>query len=145
MSALDFEALVSTMGDAVVVSDASGAITVWNRGAERIFGYTQAEALGKSLDIMIPERLQKRHWDGYNQTMSTGETKYGNDLLKVPAAHKDGRALSIAFTVTMLFSPDGKPEAIAAVIRDETERFSEERALRKRLADVEAQLAAKNP
>ena len=64
--------------------------------------------------------------------MATGTTKYGNDLLRVPAMHKDGRALSIAFTVAMLFTPDSKVDAVVAIIRDETARFNEERALRKR-------------
>ena len=144
-AAIDLSQLVTAVGDAIVVTDASGAITVWNPAAERMFGYTQSEALGQSLDLIIPERLRKRHWDGYHKTMQTGVTKYGSDLLKVPAAHKDGRALSIAFTVAMLNAPDGKPAAIAAVIRDETSRFNEERSLRKRLAELEAQRATSTP
>ena len=140
-SAIDFSQLVTAIGDAIVVTDASGAITLWNPAAERMFGYSQSEALGQSLDLIIPDRLRKRHWDGYHKTMQTGQTKYGTDLLKVPAAHKDGRALSIAFTVAMLLSADGKPAAIAAVIRDETLRFNEERSLRKRLAELEARVA----
>lgn len=141
-AALDLGQLVTAIGDAIVVTDASGAITFWNPAAERVFGYTESEALGQSMDLIIPERLRKRHWDGYHQTMRTGITKYGSDLLKVPAAHKDGRALSIAFTVALLAGADGKPVAIAAVIRDETSRFNEERGLRKRLAELEAQRAA---
>ena len=143
-AAIDLSQLVTAIGDAIVVTDASGAITLWNPAAERMFGFTETEALGQSLDLIVPERLRKRHWDGYHKTMLSGETKYGTDLLKVPAAHKDGRTLSIAFTVAMLTSADGKPAAIAAVIRDETSRFNEERSLRKRLAELEAQLAARN-
>jgi len=139
---IDFSQLVAAVGDAVVVTDAKGAITVWNPAAERMFGFSASEALGQSLDLIIPERLRGRHWDGYHKTMETGHTKYGSDLLRVPAAHKDGRALSIAFTVAMLMSAEGKPAAIAAVIRDETARFTEERVLRKRVAELEGQLAA---
>lgn len=135
---IDLSQFITAVGDAIIVTDADGAITVWNPAAERIFGYTRAEALGRSLDLIIPDRLRKRHWDGYRQTMRTGETKYGSELLKVPAMHKDGRALSIAFSVAMLYSPEGKPMAIAAVIRDETSQFNEQRALRKRLAEAEA-------
>jgi PAS domain S-box-containing protein len=135
---IDISQLIDAIGDAVVATDASGAIVMWNPAAERMFGYTQGEAMGQSLDLIIPERLRKRHWDGYHKTMATGHTKYGTDLLKVPAAHKDGRALSIAFTVAMLRSPDGKPAAIVSIIRDETSRFNEERSLRKRLAELEA-------
>jgi PAS domain S-box-containing protein len=139
---LDLRQLLGAMGDAVVVTDAAGAIVLWNPAAERMFGYTEGEALGASLDLIIPERLRKRHWDGYHQTLRTGETKYGTTLLRVPAAHRDGSALSIAFTVAMLHDADGRPSAVAAVIRDETSRFNEDRALRKRLAELEAQLAA---
>jgi PAS domain S-box-containing protein len=139
---IDCQELVAAIGDAVIASDAQGAITLWNPGAERIFGHTEAEALGKSLDLITPERLQKRHWEGYDKSMSTGTTKYGNDLLRVPAVHKDGRALSIAFTVAMLFDAEHKVSAVVAVIRDETSRFNDERALKKRVAELEAQLAA---
>jgi PAS domain S-box-containing protein len=139
-AAIDLDQLVAAVGDAIVVTDASGAITLWNPAAERMFGFPQCEALGKSLDLIIPERLRTRHWDGFHKTMLTGQTKYGTDLLRVPAVDKGGRALSIAFTVALLHSADGKPAAIAAVIRDETTRFNEERSLRKRLAELEAKL-----
>ena len=140
-AAVDLNELVAAMGDAVVVTDAGGAITLWNPAAERIFGFSQSEALGRSLDLIIPERLRGRHWDGFHKTMQTGQTRYGTDLLRVPAVDKAGRAMSIAFTVALLRSEDGKPAAIAAIIRDETSRFNEERGLRKRLAELEAQLA----
>jgi PAS domain S-box-containing protein len=143
-SAIDLGQLVEAVGDAIVVTDASGAITLWNPAAERMFGFPQCEALGISLDLIIPERLRHRHWEGFHKTMLTGQTKYGTDLLRVPAVDKGGRALSIAFTVALLHSADGKPAAIAAVIRDETSRFSEERSLRKRLAELEAQLAERS-
>ena len=118
---LDLRQLLGAVGDAVVVTDGAGAIILWNPGAER---------------------MRQRHWDGYHQTMRTGETKYGTTLLRVPAAHRDGSALSIAFTVAMIHDADGRPSAIAAVIRDETSRFNEDRVLRKRLAELEAKLAA---
>jgi PAS domain S-box-containing protein len=138
----DLKQLVEAVGDAIVASDAGGAITLWNPAAERMFGFSENEALGKSLDIIIPQRQQQRHWDGYHQTMATGKTRYGNDVLRVPAVHKDGHTLSIAFTVALLNAPDGKVSAIVAVIRDETSRFAEERNLKKRLTELEIQLAA---
>ncbi len=139
---IDYEQLVASIGDAIIVADASGEITLWNPAAERIFGFTQSEALGQSLDLIIPQRLQQRHWDGYHKTMETGATRYGNDLLRVPAVHKDGRALSIAFTVALLHSATHAITGIAAVIRDDTARFNEERSLRKRLAELEAKPAS---
>ena len=135
---IDLKALIEAVGDAVMVCDAQGAITLWNPACERMFGHTEAEVLGKTMDMIIPERLRKRHWEGYEKTMATGVTKYGHDVLRVPAVHKDGRTLSIAFTVAMLYSQDGKISAIASIIRDETARFNEDRALRKRVAELEA-------
>ncbi len=135
---VDLNQLVDLAGDAIMVCDAAGFIVLWNKASERIFGFTEEDALGKSLDIIIPQRQQARHWEGYHKTMATAVTKYGADVLRVPATHKDGRTLSIAFTVSMLFSDDGKVSGIAAIVRDETQRFSEERELRKRLAQAEA-------
>lgn len=140
-SPVDLGQLLHAAGDAIVVCDPGGLITFWNPAAERIFGHAQAEALGRSLDLIIPERLRERHWDGYRETMRSGHTKYGTEVLRVPAVDKAGRKLSIAFTVALLTDADGKPQAIAAVMRDETARFEEERALRKRVAELEARLA----
>ena len=137
----DLKQLVEALGDAIVIADASGAITLWNPAAERIFGFTEGEALGKSLDIITPQRLQHRHWEGYHKTMATGVTRYGNDVLRVPAVHKDGRSLSIAFTVALLYAEYKKVSSIVAVIRDETNRFEEERKLRKRITELEIQLS----
>ena len=138
---IDYQQLVEVIGDAVVVADTSGAIDLWNPAAERLFGFTQAEALGNSLDLIIPERLRAHHWAGFGKTMATGETRYAHDVLRVPAVHKDGRALSIAFTVGLLYGPQREVVGIAAVIRDETSRYAEERNLRKRLAELEGQVA----
>lgn len=141
-TSLDCTQLVESIGDAVIAADPSGAIILWNPAAIRMFGFTEAEALGKSLDIIIPQRQQQRHWDGYHKTMETGKTRYGNDVLRVPAVHKDGHTLSIAFTVAMLHTPDSKISAIVAVLRDESTRFAEDRNLRKRLTELETQVAA---
>ena len=139
---IDLAALVNAIGDAVVVCDAKGAIVYWNPAAERLFGFTPEEALGASLDIIIPQRMQARHWEGYDKTMETGHTKYGHDVLRVPAVGKGGKALSIAFTVAMLNGSDGKPSHVIGVMRDETLRFAEDRALKKRLVELEQQAAA---
>jgi PAS domain S-box-containing protein len=143
MQPVDFAQLVANSGDAIVVSDARGIITVWNGAAERIFGFAEAEALGQSLDLITPERHRERHWRGYEKTMRTGITRYGSDLLKVPALHKDGRALSIAFTVGLLFDAERNVTGITAIIRDETARWTEERQLRRRIAELEARPSEK--
>ena len=134
---IDFGQLVRSMGDAVVASDATGLIVLWNAAATRIFGFTEEEAMGRSLDIIIPDRLRGRHNEGYAKTVSTGTTRYGSTLLRVPALHKDGHSLSIAFTVALLTADDGRVQGVAAVIRDETARFNEDRQLRRRLAELE--------
>jgi PAS domain S-box-containing protein len=133
-------ALLAGLPDAVVYSDAAGAIRFWNAGAERLFGFTAAEAHGASLDIIIPENLRKRHWDGYNQTMRTGQTRYGNgQLLAVPALRKDGSRVSVEFTIVPFKDAAGAMRGIAAVMRDCTARFNELRALRQELAALKAE------
>ena len=125
--------------DAILVSDSSGIVRYWNAGAERIFGFSAAEALGKSLDLIIPERLRARHWAGWQKAMQTGVTRYGNgQLLTVPALHRDGRRLSIEFSIQIVKDQDARIEWVVAVIRDETERFKGEKALRARLKELEA-------
>lgn len=133
----DVTRLVGAIGDAVVVADPEGAITVWNPAAERVFGFTAAEALGRPLDLITPERHRRRHWDGYAKTMRTGVTRYGADTLRVPALHKDGHQLSIAFTVGLVRDAADDVTGIVAVIRDETERWTEEKRLRQRIAELE--------
>jgi PAS domain S-box-containing protein len=135
---LDFKALVSQLGEAVIISDRDENILFWNASAERIFGFTPDEALGKTLSIITPERFRERHSKGYFHTIQTGQTKYGHTLLRVPAVHKDGRSISIAFSVSMLFDKQKQAIAIAAIIRDETERFQEERQLKAKLAAYES-------
>jgi PAS domain S-box-containing protein len=135
---IDLDQLVAAAGDAIIASDISGAIVLWNAAAQRIFGFSAAEALGQSLDLIIPERQRQRHWDGYDKTMRTGQTRYGADLLRVPALSKDCRPLSIAFSVALLHDADGKVSAIVAIVRDETTRWAEERQMRFRLAQLEA-------
>ena len=135
----DFAAFISAAADAIIAASADGKIVFWNPAAQRIFGFTAGEAVGQSLDLIIPERFRARHWEGYRQVMSTGKTKYQSDVLRVPALHRDGKALSIAFTVSLLDAPDGSGRLIAAIVRDETARWNEERELRKRLAELEKQ------
>jgi PAS domain S-box-containing protein len=134
---IDFKSLLSHIGEAVIISDRDENILFWNSSAERIFGYSPDEALGKTLSIITPERFRERHSKGYFHTMQTGKTKYGHTLLRVPALHKDGRSISIAFSVCMIFDGEQQPMAIAAIIRDETERFQEERRLKEKLATFE--------
>ena len=129
------DAVLSTRSDAVVAADRDGIVRFWNPGAERIFGYAAAEAIGSSLDLIIPERLRQRHWDGFRKTMATGESRYGEgDLLSVPALRSDGTTISVEFTITPLKDASGRIVGIAAVMRDVTKRFEEMRELKRKLA-----------
>ena len=127
--------LVSGMSDAVVYADADGVIRLWNRGATRIFGFTETEAIGRPLDIIIPENLRERHSHGYRATMRTGESRYSDgQLLSVPALRKDGTRISVEFTIVPFTDDAGRMIGIAAIMRDATARFEELRALRKEVA-----------
>lgn len=130
--------LVRDLADALVVADADGIITFWNGAAGQLFGWSEAEAIGQTLDLIIPDRLRSRHGSGYRRVMTTGVTEYAGRLLQVPALHRDGRRLSVAFTVTFVQSPDSAtPAGIAAVIRDDTEAWEERRRTRERLEELE--------
>lgn len=131
--------LAVELADALVLADADGTIVFWNDAAALLFGWPASEAIGQSLDLVIPSRLRERHWTGYAEVMTSGQTKYGSRLLEVPALHRDGRRLSIAFTVTLLSRPgETRPFAIAAVVRDDTERWQERRQLNDELARLRA-------
>ena len=130
--------LVTQAPDAIVYADDQGVIRLWNAGAELIFGYTEDEAIGKSLDIIIPENQRKRHWDGYGQTLATAVTRYGaGSLLSVPAIRKNGSRLSVEFTILPFHGEAGKIVGMAAIMRDVTTRFEEMKALRKLVAGAQ--------
>ncbi|OWS71073.1 PAS domain-containing protein [Polynucleobacter campilacus] len=134
---IDLSQLVECIGDAIIVVDAHEKIVMWNPAATRIFGYSEEEALGSTMDLIVPERQRHRHNEGCRRSMETGITRYGASLLKVPALHKSGNMLSIAFTVGMLFDEHHKVNGIVAVIRDETDRYTQEKALKQRIAVLE--------
>jgi len=123
---------------AIICGDPEGVIRLWNQGAEEIFGWTANEALGQTMDLIIPEKHRAKHWAGYSAVMKTGETKYGHDVLAVPALTKSGRRISVEFTVVLLKDPDGEVLAIAATLQDVTARWERDKELRQRLAAAEA-------
>ncbi len=127
--------------EAIVFADRDGVIRLWNDGAAAMFGYLAEETIGQSLDLIIPERQRGRHWEGYHKVMATGVTRYGKELLAVPAVRKDGTRIFLEFTVVLLRDEAGQPVGTAALIRDVTARWQQERALKERLAALEAQSA----
>jgi PAS domain S-box-containing protein len=130
------EAILGTVSDAIIATDADGLISFWNPGAVRIFGFTSEEVVGSSLDLIIPENLRRRHWAGYNRVIATGESHYGQgDLLSVPGLTKDGRRVSVEFTIVLLHDEGRKPVGAAAILREVTKGFEEVRELRRQLTE----------
>ena len=125
---------------AVIFSDRDGVIRFWNAGAEAMFGYNAEEAVGKSLDLIVPDRQRARHWEGYRRVMATGVTKYGRELLAVPAIRKDGTRISIEFTIVLLNDATGEMLGAAAIMQDVTARWQQQKQLKERLAALEAKL-----
>jgi len=131
------EKILTLAPDAIMFADRDGIVRLWNQGAERIFGCSAEQAIGQSLDLIIPEKLRERHWEGYHKTMATGETRYGTEMLAVPALHQNGSRMSTEFSIVLLQDDDGKPLGVAAIMRDITERRNQEKELRDRLAELE--------
>ena len=143
---LDHERLYRNIIDhtslAVIFGDREGIIRLWNAGAEAMFGYTAQEAIGQTLDLIVPEKHRAKHWEGYDRVMQTGVTKYGRELLAVPALTKDGRRISIEFNIALLRDESGQIMGAAATINEVSARWEREKALRARLAELEAKVKA---
>ena len=133
-----YRQIVEKAADAIIFADTEGIIRLWNSGAEAIFGYSAEDAIGETLDLIVPEKLREKHWEGYSKVMETGVTQYGSDLLSVPALKNDNSRLSVEFTIVLLKNDSGKPIGTAAIIRDVSERWQREKELKKRLAELEA-------
>jgi PAS domain S-box-containing protein len=130
--------IITGAPEAIIMADRDGRIQLWNAAAARMFGYTAEEALGQSLDLIIPERFRERHWQGYRRVMAEGVTWYGRELLAVPAVRKDGTRLSLEFSLVLVRDAAGQVCGAAALIRDVTARRQREQALNTRLAALEA-------
>ena len=124
-----YQQIVEGAQDAIIFADTEGIIRLWNKGAEAIFGYSAEEAIGVTLDLIVPEKLREKHWEGYRKVMATGVTKYGSDILAVPALRKDNSRISVEFTIVLLQDTAGKPQGTAAIMRNVTERWQKEKEL----------------
>jgi len=140
-----YRQIIENSQDAILFADREGIIDLWNSGAEAIFGYTKEEVRGKSLDLIVPEKLRQRHWDGYQKVMNTGKTRYGKELLKVPAIRKDGTSISVEFTIVLVRNQRNEIIGTAAIIRDVTERWKQEKELKQQLKLLESKSASPSP
>src|ERR1700687_4128544 len=134
------ESIVEQSPIAIIVGDREGMVRRWNAGAQTMFGWSAEEVLGKTMDMIIPEKHRPRHWEGYDKVMGSGVTKYGSSVLAVPALTKDGHRISVEFNVVLLKDADGQVLGIAASLQDVTARWERDKALRARLAEAEAKL-----
>lgn len=133
--------IVEASSEAVIFADREGRIRLWNRGAELIFGYPAAEAAGQSLDLIIPERLRDAHWQAYDRSLATGQTKHTDRVLTTRSTHKSGRKLYVDLSFGLVKDASGFVLGAFAIGRDCTARYEAERASRVRVQDLEAQLA----
>ena len=133
--------LVDDSPDAILISDRDGIISFWNTGAEQMFGHSSADAVGQSLDLIIPENLRGRHWAGYRQVVGSGDTKYKTGLLSSPGVRKDGSRVSLEFSIVLLRDEAGDMAGCASIMRDVTERWKKEKELKERLNSCEAKMA----
>jgi PAS domain S-box-containing protein len=123
-----FDAIVEQAPISIILADRDGVIRVWNRASEALFGFSAAETVGQHLDVIVPERLREAHWQGFDRSLASGETKYAGKVMTTRATHKDGRKLYVEFSFAMLKDAEGRVIGAIAAARDGTERFLAERA-----------------
>jgi PAS domain S-box-containing protein len=133
-----YQRIVEDSPIAILFADHEGKIRFWNKATETMFGYGADEALGQSLDLIVPEKQRPRHWEGWTRVMATGVTKYGSDVLAVPAMKKDGTRISIEFNVVLMRAPTGELLGVAAMVQDVTVRWQQQKEMKARLAALEA-------
>lgn len=139
------EALVDQSPDATIYADREGVIRRWNAAAERIFGYAAADALGKDLNIIVPEKLQDSHWTGYDRALAAGDTKYRGQSLPTRAKKADGSEIYVELSFAIVHGPDGAVAGALAQARDISERFERDRAMRRELREAKAALGPTAP
>lgn len=128
--------ILRSMPEALVYADLEGIIRRWNPGAETVFGFSAAEALGQNLDLIIPERMRKAHWDGFNKAIVRGGTLPGRTSMITRSLHKSGEQIYVDMSFAMVKDESGNLLGSMAVARDATKRFLEEKSMRKQLAEL---------
>lgn len=124
------ERVLACMMEAVIHADRQGLIELWNPAAETMFGFSAAEAIGQSLDIIIPERLREAHWRGFHAAIASGRTRLNGRPTVTRALHKSGATLYVEMSFAMVCATSGEVIGSVAVARDATERVQREKAAR---------------
>jgi len=124
--------LVDQTDDGLVFADREGVIRAWSAGAERIFGFPRGEAVGQTLDLIVPERFREAHWRGYDHALETGVTKYAGQVMPTRSARKDGTTIYVELSFTMIHDDAGAIIGVLGGARDITQRFEREREERAR-------------
>jgi PAS domain S-box-containing protein len=132
-----FRRIVEQTTDAIIFADREGLIRIWNQGAESVFGFPASDVLGKRLDVIIPEELRKKHWEGYSKAIETGKTKLGSRVLTTRSRHKDESRLYVDLSFTVIVDDSGHAEGALAIGRNVTERYLADKVLRKHAAELE--------
>lgn len=122
--------ILAAMQEAVIYADLDGTILVWNHGAELVFGFSAAEAVGQSIDLVVPEKMRKAHWEGFNKAIVHGDILSARGARMTRALQKSGEPLYVDMSFAMVHDPAGKLTGSIAVARDATARFIAERAAR---------------
>ena len=135
-----YRALIEDLADAIIFTDRDGLIRVWNSGAEAVFGHRADEIIGKSLDVLIRDRLRAAHWAGFDTAIETGQLKHMRQSMTTRSIHKDGSDLYIDMSFALVRDDRGLVLGAVAVARDVTDRVKAERDARKRLAELEARV-----
>jgi PAS domain S-box-containing protein len=132
--------LIQQAPDAVIFADLEGNIREWNPAAERMFGHSRQEAVGQSLDLIVPERFREAHWRGYRRAVAEGETKYSGQALPTRSFRKDGSTIYVELTFAIIHDRTDTIIGALAQARDITDRWASEREQRERLQELEQKL-----
>jgi PAS domain S-box-containing protein len=134
--------LIEDLADAVIFTDRTGRIQLWNAGAEAVFGHAAGDVIGRPLDVLVPERLRSAHWAGFDAAIETGQMKHGRGSMTTRSVHQDGRDLYVDMSFALVRDEAGEVRGAVAVARDITARFVADKESRKRLAELEARVKA---
>ncbi|MGY3587071.1 PAS domain S-box-containing protein [Bradyrhizobium sp. USDA 4341] len=122
------ETIMDQVADAIVYADRVGVIVRWNPASTALFGFSAEDALGQSLDLIIPEHLRAPHWRGFEAAIANATMKLQGRPTLTRALHKSGRKLYVEMTFAIVRGESGEALGAVAMARDVTDRVERERA-----------------